>query len=228
MNIKKALFIIGAIVGVVIIATFAISVSMKASLEQKISRITGLPSKINSAKSGYLLKIEGLKVNNPEGFANDTMLDICSVTIDKNLGEMEVKVREILVEKSPTGRVNIDYLKPDYTLLQDLKINKLKMHIDKVRYKGADGKETVYDVKIDKEYKNLPNPGSVADIIVSVGVGDTTLPQDENINPPNPPDPVDDIIDDGQDIPETTQPPGDGDEDQPDQPSKPGWTGGCH
>ncbi|MEW6008840.1 MAG: hypothetical protein AB1629_04315 [Candidatus Omnitrophota bacterium] len=217
---KKLLFIVGVLVFVSVALILVSKFLLKGSLEEKISKITGLPTKIDSFETGYFIKIKGLKIKNPQGFSNDTMIDIASLNIDKNLGEMEVRVKNLLVEKSPTGRLNIDYLSPDREQWEDFQLKKLKMHIDKVSYRDEAKKQSKeYDVDIHRQYGNLSNPGSVIDIIVSEGVGDTNLPKDEDITPPGDTD-----VPPGEDIP-----PGDGDNGgDGGQPPKPPWGGGWY
>lgn len=228
MNIKKLIIIacfFVLLVGVMIVAG---RLSIKANIIKDVSKVFGLPAEAGSVETGYLLTLKDLKIKNPEGFADDTMLDISEMTIDKNLGLIEVHVKKLLVEKSPTGRVNIDYLKPDPNALGDLKVKKFKMHLDKVVFKDEKlNKESTYDVNINKQYSNLPNAGSTSTIIVSEGIGDTNLPGDENINPPGDQPP-------GTEIPPGDQPPGDqppGDQppggDEPGtNPPNPSWGGG--
>lgn len=238
MNIKKLIFIGSLFISVVAVLIVVGRLSIKGTITKNVSKIFGLPAEIGGFESGYLLKLKDIKIKNPKGFKDDTMLDISNMTIDKNLGLMEIHVKELLVERSPTGRVNIDYLSPDASAFGDLKVKKFNMHLDKVTFKDSKtGKTTTCDVNINKQYSNLPNPGTAATIIVSQGVGDTPLPKDEGINPPNPPADVPP----GTDIP--PQPPDNGnnpginpdniptipsDDNNPPSGNRPGWTGGCH
>ncbi len=229
---KKLLFVLGALVFAVVALIVVSRFMVKGSMEEKISKLIGLPTKIDSLETGYFIKIKGLKIKNPEGFSNDTMIDISSVNIDKNLGEMEVRVKKLLVEKSPTGRLNLDYLSPSEENLGDIKIKKLKVHLDKVSYKDPEGKIKDYQADLHKEYENLPNPGSAIDIIVSEGPESTDLPEDEGINPPDP----DEDLPPGEDIPpdggddngDGDDDNGDGDDGDGEEPPKPGWGGGWY
>ena len=220
MNIKKLIFAVSLFILVVAVLIVVGRLSIKGSITRNVSKVFGLPAEIGSFESGYLLKLKDLKIKNPQGFKDDTMLDISDMTIDKNLGLLEINVRELLVEKSPTGRVNVDYLKPDTSAFGDLKVKKFNMHLKKVTFKDDKaGKVSAYDVDINKQYSNLPNPGSATTIIVSEGIGNTDLPGDEGINPPG------EDLPPGTDIPPEINPPGDGDEPVT-NPPKPSWGGG--
>ena len=229
MNIKKLIFIVSFFIVVVAALIVFGRLSIKGAITRDVSKVFGLPAEIGSFESGYLLKLKDLKIKNPQGFKDGTMLDISDMTIDKNLGFLEIHVKELLVEKSPTGRVNIDYLKPDTSAFGDMKVKKFNMHLDKVTFKDdKTGKITTSDVSINKQYSNLPNPGSATTIIVSEGVGGTNLPEDEDINPPGDQPPGTDIPPVDQppvDQPPVDQPPGDGDEPGT-NPPKPTWGGG--
>jgi hypothetical protein len=222
---KKTIFIVSLVVLVCIGLVFARNIFFKTSVEDKIKSLIGLPVKADCVEAGYFIRIKGLKVSNPEGFSSAPIMDISSIKLDKNLGLMQVWVKELHIEKSPTGRINTQYLRPATTGLPDLKIKSLKLHVAKVSYYDqTTGKKKEYEVVINKQYDNITDPSVVPAVIIAETVKDNPNPPIEgDIIPPDPP--VDDIIDDGTIIP--PEPPGDGDGDQPSDDPESDYTGRC-
>lgn len=140
--------------------------------------------------------IENFKMFNPKGFSKNKLLDLPKIHISYNLSALakkklhlsvvEIELKEMLLEKNKDGQLNVDTLKmaqkqdkKDYTKKENkpapampLQIDNLKLEIGKIVSLEHSAKKEqpsilVYDVALNKEYKNIASAQQLAALIIS-------------------------------------------------------------
>lgn len=122
MKIVKSIITIVLVVAIVLV--FAKNLIAKAVIENGVSLITGLPLKIEKFDINLLRSYVGIKnmrLENPSGFPEKTMLDMPEIYVDYNLGdltkgkvhleEIRIDMKEFIVVKNTDGKLNLDSLK---------------------------------------------------------------------------------------------------------------------
>jgi len=190
----------------VIAITVAISVLkdtiVKVSVEKGVGLVTGLRLNIGSFKVGLIKTIVGiknLKLFNPPGYKDETMLEMPEIYVDYSLvslmkgkiylTELSIDLKQFVVVKNEKGNLNLDSLKvvqaqkggakPAQGKMPEIKIDKLELKIGKVIYKdysrGGVPSVTEYNVNLNEKYSNITNPYSLVSLIVVKALTNTAI-----------------------------------------------------
>lgn len=144
---------------------------LEAVTEAVLSRVVG--AKLTMHKF-YLsmalgrLDIEGLKIQNPPGFSDDTLLDLPKIAVkfDRialatgrlNISRADIYLKELLFEKNKQGKMNVDALKIMSGPAPAMHVDLLNLKIVLVVEKDCRGKKPVvkgHYLNLDKSYRNI-------------------------------------------------------------------------
>jgi len=114
------------------------------------------------------LNIDGLKIQNPSGFSNDTLLDLpkISVKFDRlalakgrlEISRADIYLKELLFEKDKQGKMNVDALKIMSGPVLPMHVDNLNLKILLVVEKDCRGKKPAvkgHYLNLDKAYRNI-------------------------------------------------------------------------
>lgn len=208
MKNKIRMILIGLLILIMVII-IGKNVIVKAAVTTGVKAVTGLSLKIKKMKIGLvstLIGIEELKLYNPKGFVDPVMVDIPEVYVNYRMGaflkkkvhleEVRLHLKEFIVAKNKDGELNLDTLtsiggaKEAKEGVEEkkeegkksppaIKIDLLKLKIDKVYYKDYSKGETPsikeFNVNIDATYENITDPKALVNIIVVKALANTTI-----------------------------------------------------
>lgn len=199
------------VVGVLLLAKNAIA---KMAVVQGMKAITGVGLTIRDLDVGLLhtrLGIQGLRVLNPAGFHDPTMMDLPEIYVDYELGallkgkahleEVRLNLQELTVVKNERGEVNLHSLqavkaskKPAQTPEKKsqpatppppITIDRLELNIGKVIYKDySTGTPQVkeFNVDIHERFHNITNPYALTGLIITRALAKTTVARLTNLD----------------------------------------------
>jgi hypothetical protein len=202
----KKIVIALAIIAVVLAAVSVVKdVVIKTAVESGVEMVTGLKLRISSLRVGMLgtlIDIGGLKILNPAGFKDPTMLDMPKIFVDYDLPailggkvhltDVNIDLKEFVVVKNSDGRLNLDSLNvvkaqksggsPAQTSkgkAPQIKIDNLELKIGKVVYKdysaGASPSVKEFSINLNEKYSDITDPYSLVSIIVVKALMNTTI-----------------------------------------------------
>jgi hypothetical protein len=205
--------IVVVIVVILLVLVIARNAVIKTGLKVGLKATTGLDLGIRKLQVGIVspvLSIEGLQLNNPEGFVDPVMLDLPEIYVDYEPGmllkrkvylkEVRLHLKEFLVVKNKNGKLNLDSLKPvqktqtkakpepkkDTAKTPEFKIDTLHLKVGKVIYKDYTGKGRAsvkeFNVNIDQKFENITDPQSLTRLIVAKALMNTTIGQLANFD----------------------------------------------
>ncbi|MBD3426093.1 MAG: hypothetical protein GF409_02545 [Candidatus Omnitrophica bacterium] len=176
---------------------------LKFSLERGVTGVTGLKLSISDFKVGLIktmIDIRGLRLYNPRGFKDRIMLDMPKIYVDYDLlaffkgrvhlSQVNIELREFIVEKNSRGELNLDSLKmaqdkgeqkkaPESKEDIQLQIDNLRLKVGKVIYKDYSKQEQPqvqeFDVNIDETYNDITDLESVISLIMVKALAKTTV-----------------------------------------------------
>lgn len=182
---------------IVAISIFAIGIAkdqiIKSIVTVAATEIVGAPVHIDGLSLGIFkqsVKISGFRIYNPKGFSKDILVDLPKINVAYDLGslakkrlhlpDVEVELKEMGLEKNIKGELNVDSLKvvkegkskeikpsPQMPMQLDL----VKLGIGRIVLKDySAGKEPsvkVYDININKTYKNITSAQQLAVLILA-------------------------------------------------------------
>jgi len=162
--------IIGILVAIIIVFAVGKNIIIKTAVQGGVKATTGLSLNIQSLNLSLLkssLGIKQMRLNNPKGFEDKTMVSIPEIFVDYNLGdivkgnihleEMRLNLEEFTVIKNKEGDLNLDALKPvkegkaaekgeapkedsgEKGKAPKIQIDKLSLKVGKVIYKDYSG-----------------------------------------------------------------------------------------
>lgn len=202
---KKALIIIVGVLAVVLVVSLAKDAIVKASVRKGMEIVTGLKLGIADFRMGILrslISIKGLKVFNPSGYQDKTMLDMPEIFVRYDLPaaiqgrihlpEVRINMREFVVVKNGKGDLNLNSLKVVQAQKAGRKpsgeekgkplaiqIDSLELKIGKVLYKDYSGggapSVQEFSINLDEKYSNIRDPYSVASLIVVKALMNTSI-----------------------------------------------------
>jgi len=180
---------------VVVICVFAIGIVkdqiIKSVVTVVATQVVGAPVHINGFSLGIFkqsVKISGFRIYNPKGFSKGILVDLPKINVSYDLGSVlkqklhlpnvEIELKEMGLEKNNKGELNVDSLKvvkegkgkdakpaPQMPLQLDI----VKLGIGKIVLKDySAGKAPVikvYDININKTYKNINSAQQLAALI---------------------------------------------------------------
>ncbi len=187
----------------ILIGTFALVVVIfigrdliiKSSITGLAHAATGLNIKVggfNSSIGSSSMTIKDLRVFNPAGYTEKTMLTMPEIFVQVELGtiltsrrrikEMRLDVSTMIIERNNKGRLNLEELKPAGSKKEGgeaktaptkesrLHINLLRLRIGKVVYKDSfktPPSTQEFDLNIDETYRNIDDVRALMPIIIS-------------------------------------------------------------
>lgn len=178
----------------------------KAAISGGVRAMTGLTLTIHAMDVGLInsaVGIRGLRLENPAGFSDRTMVDLSEIYVNYDLGaflkqrvhleEVRLDLSEFVVVKDQQGRVNLDALKvvqqskgqpaartPNTSgKAPEISIDALQLKIGTVVYKDySRGGEPVvqeFPIHLHERYEHITNPQALAALIVSRALMNTTI-----------------------------------------------------
>ncbi|MCG3175631.1 MAG: hypothetical protein MOGMAGMI_00564 [Candidatus Omnitrophica bacterium] len=176
------------------------------ALSAAVSAATGVPVSISSTQLDPMsgrVAIRGLRVKNPAGYKDSTMLDAPLLSIDcepatlfsgkPHFEEVRVDLKELIVVRNKNGQLNVNAVKPksqgsgqkpaaspsDKPAPQ-MRIDRLYLSIGKVVFKdyssGDKPAVQTFDIGIkDREFRNIDSPSAVVSLLMVEALTRTTL-----------------------------------------------------
>ncbi len=201
------------LIGVTGIA-FAKNAIAKTAVTSGVKAMTGLNLTIRAMDVGLLksaIRIGGLRLENPSGFADRTMVDLPEVYVAYDLGaffkrrvhlqEVRLHLNEFVVIKDPQGRLNLDALrvvqeskgKPAGAAAPqpggpapEIAIDALQLQIGTVVYKdyagGGEPMVQTFPLNLNERYEHITNPQALAALIVSRALVNTSIARLTNLD----------------------------------------------
>lgn len=175
----------------VVVVFLGRDIIVKASIGGLARMATGLGVSVGGFKSSLTdssLLIKDLRVNNPSGYTEKTMLHAPEIFVqveagtmmssDRRIKEMRLDVARVVVERNKQGKLNVEELKPvgakksgepkKEEKASKLRIDVLKLRLGKVIYKDATkGITQEFDLNIDETYRNITDVRALTPIIMS-------------------------------------------------------------
>ncbi|MFH1837648.1 MAG: hypothetical protein ABH862_06015 [Candidatus Omnitrophota bacterium] len=194
---------------ILLIAAVFLGISLKdkiaeVALERGCQFVTGVKLDIEKIELGIFrtnVKIKGMKLYNPDSYADRIMADIPEIYVDYDLGkilkgviylnEIKFHLAELYIIKGKDGKVNVDYLKAvknkadgeeieksEKGKISDIEIKRLYLKAGKVVYKNYSGNEPIvreFNVNLDNEYENIKDPYTFIRLIISSVLRNTAI-----------------------------------------------------
>lgn len=202
---KKWMIVVAGVLAVLLVLGIAKDLIIKVAVEAGTQIVTGLKLTIGTFRVGIintLVDIRNLRVLNPAGFKDKTMLDMPEIYVAYNLPaifggkihlkEARIDMKEFTVVKNEKGQLNLDSLKvvqaqkakqkPQEQAggkAPDIQIDTLRLKITKVLFKdysrGGEPRVMEFNVNINEEYKNITNPYTLVSLIVVKALMNTSI-----------------------------------------------------
>lgn len=192
---------------VVIILGVVKNVVAKAAVESGVQLITGLTLSLDRMDVGILnsaVGIHGLRLHNPDGFADKVMINLPEIYVNYDLGaflggkvhleEVRLNLQGFTVVRDRNGALNLDALnvvKASKTAQKgapapaknagapEVRIDALELQVGTVIYKDYSGggapKVQEFAVNIHERYEHITNPYVLGGLIVSRALMQTTI-----------------------------------------------------
>ena len=166
-------------------------------------QVTGAEVRIDSFSFDILdssIHIRGLKIYNPAGFPREILIDIPRIEVQYDLSallkkelhlpEAEIDLKEVAVIKNKEGQLNVNSLKfskkeepkarekqPEKAM--PMQIDLLKLNIGRVIHEdfsvGEKPSVQVYNININKTYKNITSATQLASLILAESLRSTAI-----------------------------------------------------
>jgi len=207
------------IIGIVLLALLvcflvAKDIIVKTAVSTGVEAVTGLKLDIKKMNIGLfktLIGIKGLRLYNPEGFPDKTMIDMPEIYVDYNLGnilkkkvhleEIRINLKEFTVVRTKDGKLNLDALKTvqdkkegkkpskekeEEGEMPELQIDSMDLKIGKVTLKdyskGVKPSVIEFKINIDEHYENITDPYTFVNLIIVKALMNTTIGSLINFN----------------------------------------------
>jgi len=182
---------------IAVLAIFAIGIIkdqiVKAVVTVVATQVTGAPVHIDGLSLGVFtssVRISGFKMYNPKGFSKNILVDLSKINVKCNLGalltgkihllEAGIELKEMGLEKDKEGKLNVDALKVAKQTGKEeakpakqmpMQIDILNLGIGKIIFRdysaGQEPGIKVYDVNINKSYKNITSAQQLAALVLT-------------------------------------------------------------
>lgn len=188
-KIRKILII--AVVSIFALGIFKDQV-IKSVVTVAATQVVGAPVHIDGFSLGVFkqsVRISGFKIYNPPGFSKSILVDLSKINVAYDLGALfkkrlhlffvEIGIKEMGLEKNDKGELNVDSLKvvrqgssqeAKASAQMPMQLDIVKLKIGKVilrDYTRKDPTIKVYDIDIDKSYKNITSAQQLAALILA-------------------------------------------------------------
>ncbi|MFC1645673.1 hypothetical protein ACFL2Y_00645 [Candidatus Omnitrophota bacterium] len=209
-KLGKVLLIIIALLVVIFLARNFI---VQSILSSGVNAFTGLGLKTGSVDIGIPethISVQGLKLLNPAGFRERTMLDMPEIYIDYDLEaflqrkvhleEIRLNIKEFVVVRNKFGETNLNSLKvvqakkkpaeeqkKEKAKLPQIQIDLLKLTIGKVVFKDyfvSIGEPSIkeFNVNLDEQFENITDPYALSSLIIVKALAKTSIASLVNFN----------------------------------------------
>jgi hypothetical protein len=155
------------------------------------SNVTGAPVHINGFSLGifkHAIKIDGFKMYNPKGFPKGLLIDLPKIYVVYDLSDLfkgKIHLKDALIElkemdlvKNKEGKLNTDSLTVAKKEPQGKPSKQMPLEIDTITLKlgrliskdysaGVQPVVTVYDLNINKTYKNITSAQQLAVLVLT-------------------------------------------------------------
>lgn len=205
---KKMLIALAVILAAILVLAAAKDLIIKTSVENGVEFVTGLKLSMASLRAGIIntvVDIKNLRLFNPAGFLDRTMLVMPEIYVNYNLPailggkihlpEARIAMKEFLVVKNADGKLNIDSLKVVQAQktrakpagkAPEIQIDKLTLKIGKVTYKDYTKDPAPYvqefNINLSETYTNIDNPYKLVSLIIVKALMNTTIAQLTNFD----------------------------------------------
>lgn len=181
---------------IVVICIFAIGIIkdqiIKSVITVAATQVLGSPVHINGFSLGIFkqsVKISGFKIYNPKGFPRGILVDLPKINVvydlrallkqKLHLSFVEIELKEMGLVKNSNGQLNVDSLevvkrgknqqaKPSKQIPMQLDVVKLGIGRIVLKDYSAGGEVIkVYDMNINKNYKNITSAQQLAGLILA-------------------------------------------------------------
>lgn len=188
-KIRKILII--AVVSIFALGIFKDQV-IKSVVTVAATQVVGAPVHIDGLSLGVFkqsVRISGFKIYNPPGFSKSILVDLSKINVAYDLGALfkkrlhlflvEIGIKEMGLEKNDKGELNVDSLKvvrqgssqeAKASAQMPMQLDIVKLKIGKIilrDYARKDPTIKVYDIDIDKSYKNITSAQQLAALILA-------------------------------------------------------------
>ena len=182
---------------------------LKTALEKTVSGISGLRLSIDDIDVGLVrsfIKVEGLKLFNPQGFRDEVMFEVPLLYIEYDIASLfaaakeggRIRVRNLVFDlkvlnviRNERGVLNLNSLnimkfkKPE-SAGRPVSIDRLHLKVDKVFYKDysqpSGPKVVEFDLALDETYEGIDDPYSLGRLIVLRSLRQTTISRLANLD----------------------------------------------
>ncbi|MBP7216470.1 MAG: hypothetical protein KBA46_04210 [Candidatus Omnitrophica bacterium] len=187
-----------AVVVLLVVLVVGKNIIAQAIVVNGIKAITGLNvglAGINVSALNTSIRLNNLKIFNPQGFQDRTLVHLPEIYVDyrlrnlTHLSELRIHIKELMVVKNAQNQVNIQSLK---TLLPkgegkppEIKIDLLDLKIDKVIYKDyaqAEPSVREFEVNYHEKFRNIDSPQSLVSLILVKAFLKTNVPSLANLD----------------------------------------------
>ncbi len=208
---KPRLTWIGIAIVAIVVFGVAKNLIAQTAISGGVKVMTGLGLDIGSMNVGVLrsaIGITQLRLRNPEGFPDRYMMELPEIYVDYDLGaffrrqvhleEVRLHLAQFTVEKDRQGRLNLDSLKVIQASkggqakpaaagpAPEIAIDRLQLKVGKVVYKDYSGggapKVQEFAVNLNERYEHITNPQTLAALIVSRTLMNTTVAKLTGVN----------------------------------------------
>ena len=186
---KKILIIAGIVILGIFVLGFFKDIIIKDIVTAVASNVTGAPVRIDSLSLGIFKQavlIKGFKIYNPKGFSGGILVDLPKIYVKYSLASIlknklhilnaDIELKELVMIKNKDGKLNTDSLKvakkeEKPASQKPLQIDTLKLKLGRVVSKdytqGEEPNILVYDLNIDRTYKNITSSQQLAILILT-------------------------------------------------------------
>lgn len=194
---KNKFLVIAIIIAVVFGLGIIKDLAIKSVVTMVVSSTTGAPVEIKGFSFHVIrqnIKISGFKIFNPKGFPKGVLIDIPKIEVSYNLGallkkkihlkEVVFDLKELVLIKNEDNVLNVDSLKVAQkesdkkeaekakpSKQMPIQIDVASLNLGRVILKDYTVKEPpqvqVYDININKTYKNITSVQQLVALIVS-------------------------------------------------------------
>ncbi|RJP29135.1 MAG: hypothetical protein C4533_04880 [Candidatus Omnitrophota bacterium] len=193
---KKIIIIVGIILLITLTLMVLRDQIIRTTITVAASSILGAPVRVEGFSMGIFkqsMMISGLTVYNPKGFPKGIIIELTKIRVEYDLAALlkkeihlpnaEIVVKEVGLIKNREGKLNADALKVSQNHAPKepkakskpadlpLRIDHLKLNIGRLVMKdysvGDEPTVNVYEININKDYKNITSAKQLAILILS-------------------------------------------------------------
>ncbi|HTY45005.1 MAG TPA: hypothetical protein VMD52_03325 [Patescibacteria group bacterium] len=192
---KKAAIIAFVVIACLITVGFAKDLLLGPMVSAVATQVTGAKVQIRGFSLGLIrqsVRLTGFKMYNPKGFSSGVLIDLPKIAIDYDLPALctgklhfrlvDIELKEIGLEKNKEGKLNVDSLKVAKAPAKGAQAQKpakqmaiqldvLNLNIGRIVSRdyttGAEPTVQVYDINLNKSYKNITSVEQMAVLVLS-------------------------------------------------------------